>query len=156
MRAMEPKLRKATMGDIPHLHRLVNEYASAGEMLPRSVNELYESLRDFFVVEAQGQLVACGACHITWDNLAEIRTMAVARDWQGRGLGGQIVQACLEEAKALGIGQVFVLTYRPEFFARQGFREVDKATLPHKIWTECINCPKFPDCGEVALIRSVE
>ncbi len=150
---METTLRKATIADVPHIQRLINDYASAGEMLPRSLNELYENLRDFFVAEAGGSLVGCGACHITWEDLAEVKSVAVAPEWQRRGVGRQIVTACLEEARQLEIKRVFVLTYQQKFFESLGFVAVDKAELPHKIWTECINCPKFPDCGEIAMVH---
>jgi len=152
---MPPKLRKATIADVPHLQRLINDCADAGQMLPRSLGEIYENLRDFFVVEAKHRLVACAACHVTWEDLAEIKSLAVARPRQQQGLGTLLVQACLEEAASLAIPRVFVLTYQPAFFQRLGFQLVDKSQLPHKIWTECINCPKFPNCGEVALVRSV-
>jgi len=152
---MEATLRKARVSDIPRIQRLVNHFAEAGEMLPRSLNDLYENMRDFLVLEQGEDLLGCAACHVTWDDLAEIKSLAVAPESQGQGLGGRLVQACLQEAAALGITRVFVLTFRPEFFGRFGFRQVDKSELPHKIWTECINCPKFPDCGEVAMERKV-
>jgi len=148
--------RRARAGDVPHIQRLVNFYADRGDMLGRSLNEIYENLRDFFVVEADGDIVGCAACHVTWADLAEVKSLAVADGWQGKGLGTTLLEACLSDADALGLPIVFTLTYRPEFFERHGFHRVDKNELPQKIWAECIRCVKFPDCGEIALLRRLE
>lgn len=149
-------LRKARMGDAPAIQSLITLFASRGEMLHRSLGEVYENIRNFFVVDAEGAVVACGALQISAGNLAEIKSLAVAEEHQGRGYGKQIVLACLDEAQALGLATVFALTYRPGFFDRLGFRVVEKATLPHKVWNECIRCPKFPDCGEIAMVRDLQ
>jgi len=146
------KAEKARIDDIPQIHKLINYFADNGEMLPRALSELYENIRDFSVVRDGEQVVACAALHIFWSDLAEIRAVAVAEEWQDKGAGALLVQACLEEARSLGIETVFCLTYKPDFFARFGFREVDKMDLPRKIWGECQRCPKFPDCDEVALV----
>jgi amino-acid N-acetyltransferase len=145
-------LRKARMADAPAIQRLITRFADRDEMLHRSLGEVYESIRNFFVVEEEGSLVACGALQVTWGNLAEIKSLAVVEEHQGRGFGKQIVLACLEEGRALGLARIFALTYRPGFFEKLGCRIVDKATLPHKVWNECIRCPKFPDCGEIAVV----
>lgn len=146
-------VRRARVGDAVAIQRLVTVFAERDEMLHRSLGEIYENIRDFFVVEDEaGEIVGCGALHVCWSHLAEIKSLAVAEAAQGRGHGRQLVHACIEEARELGLTTVFALTYRPEFFQRLGFRVVDKATLPHKVWNECIRCPKFPACGEIAVV----
>ena len=138
------------------MQRLINSFADKGEMLARPLSEIYEKLRDYFVVREGGQVVGCVALHIMWSDLAELRSLAVAEDNQKQGIGSQLVAACLEEASALGMGSVFCLTYRPTFFIRSGFAQIDKKELPQKVWTECYRCPKFPDCDEVALVYRLE
>jgi amino-acid N-acetyltransferase len=149
-------LRKAKMADAPAIQRLITIFASRDEMLHRSLGEVYESIRNFFVVEDEGSVVACGALQISWGNLAEIKSLAVAEAHQSRGHGKRIVLACLDEGRSLGLARLFALTYKPGFFEKLGFRVVDKSTLPHKVWNECIRCPKFPDCGEIAVVLDLE
>jgi len=153
---MSANLRPARIQDVSAIQQLVNRFADRGEMLPRSLSELYENLRDYLVAEDNGEIIACCAVHVTWDDLAEIKSLAVRETHRRAGLGRQLVQACLEEAKTLGVPRLFVLTYIPAFFARFGFRQVEKAELPQKVWSECIRCPKFPDCGEVGMIMDLE
>lgn len=148
--------RKARMGDVPAMQQLINHYAAQGLMLPRSLVSLYESLRDFTIAEEEGRVIGVGALHIVWDDLAEVRALAVAPGHERRGHGRNLVHRLLEEARALGIGRVFALTYQPAFFARCGFRPVPKESLPHKVWGECIHCPKFPNCDEVAVVRELD
>lgn len=150
------KAEKARIGDIPQIHKLVNYFAGRGEMLARALSELYENIRDFFVVRDGDRLVACAALHVFWSDLAEIRAVAVVDEMQDQGAGALLIQACLEEARGLGIDTVFCLTYQPDFFARLGFSQVDKMELPRKVWGECLRCPKFPDCDEVALVYQLE
>ncbi len=150
------RIEKARIQDIPQIHQLINSFAERDEMLPRSLSELYENVRDFFVVRDGDRVIACAALHVIWSDLAEIKSVAVALDSQGRGVGAKLVEACLNEAAQLGIPTVFCLTYRPDFFQRFGLREIDKMELPRKVWTECYRCPKFPDCGEVALICNLK
>jgi amino-acid N-acetyltransferase len=150
------KLEKARISDVPQMHKLVNYFANKGMMLARPLSELYEHVRDFFVVRQEGKVVACVALHISWDDLAEIKSLAVAEDIQRQGIGKQLVEACLEEAKELGIPAVFCLTYKSDFFEKFGFSRRDKMELPRKIWTECYLCPKFPNCDEIALILNLE
>lgn len=145
-------IRKARIKDVSNIHRLVNHYASMDKMLPRSLSEIYENLRDFFVCKEGNSFLGCAALHIDWSDLAEIKSLAVKSDAQKRGIGAKLVKVCLGEALELGITKVFALTYKPEFFLRQGFSRLDKSKLPHKIWSECVKCPKFPDCGETALV----
>ncbi len=149
-------LRKAKMADAPAIQRLITLFAARDEMLHRSLGEIYENIRNFFVVEEDGALVACGALQVSWGNLAEIKSLAVAEARQGRGHGKRLVLACLDEGRTLGLTTLFALTYKPVFFEKLGFRVVDKATLPHKVWTECIRCPKFPDCGEIAVVLDLD
>ena len=150
------KVEKARIGDIPQIQRLVNYFADKGEMLPRSLSELYENIRDLFVVRDGDEVVACAALHIFWSDLAEIRAVAVAEEIQDKGAGALLVQACLEETRSLGIETVFCLTYKPDFFERLGFHQVDMMELPRKVWGECLKCPKFPNCDEVALVYELK
>jgi amino-acid N-acetyltransferase len=146
-------VRRARVADAGEIQRLVNFFAGRDEMLHRSLGEVYENIRDFYVAEDEvGKIVGCGGLHVCWSHLAEIKSLAVDETLQGRGYGKQIVTACLEEARDLGLRTVFALTYKPQFFERCGFRIVDKATLPHKVWNECIRCPKFVGCTEIAVV----
>ena len=145
-------IRKARIGDVKEIQKLLTNFASRGEMLSRSLSELYEALRDFYVFEEEGELLGTSALHIVWEDLAEVRSVAVAESAGRRGIGSQVVGACIEEARALGLKRLFCLTYKPEFFAKFGFKVADKAELPHKVWGDCIKCVKFPDCDEIAMI----
>ena len=145
-------IRKARISDVKEIQKLLTNFASRGEMLSRSLSELYEALRDFYVFEENGQLLGTSALHIVWEDLAEVRSVAVAEDAGRRGIGSQVVGACLDEARQHGLKRVFCLTYKPDFFAKFGFRVVDKSELPHKVWGDCIKCVKFPDCDEIAMI----
>lgn len=144
--------RKARIGDVATIQRLINSYAEKGLMLPRPLVSLYEGLRDFTVAEVEGELVGAGALHIAWEDLAEVRGLAVVPGYERRGIGRGLVQVLLDEARSLGIARVFALTYQPGFFEKCGFAVVDKEALPHKVWNECIHCPKFPSCDEVAMM----
>ncbi len=137
------------------MQKLVNGFADRGEMLYRSLNDIYENIRDYNIVEVNGEIVGCCALHVSWGDLAEIKSLAVAEEFHGQGWGKMLIEKCIEEARELGVPQVFALTYRPTFFERMGFSRIDKNDLPRKIWSECINCPKYPDCGEEALTRDV-
>jgi amino-acid N-acetyltransferase len=145
-------IRKAQIADVKNIQKLLMTFANRGDMLSRSLSELYESLRDFYVVEEDGVLLGAAALHIVWEDLAEVRSVAVAEDAGRKGIGGRLVQACIAEAHEIGLKRIFCLTYKPDFFAKHGFRLVDKAELPHKVWGDCIKCPKFPDCDENAMI----
>ena len=149
------KLRKARIGDIKQIQLLINYFAEQDLMLPRSLNELYDNLRDFWVCEENKKIVGCCALHVSWESLAEIKSLAVAKDRQKKGIGTQLVSACIEEAKGLGAKKIFVLTYKPEFFRKFWFKRVTYSNLPHKIWAECINCPKFPNCQEIAMVKQL-
>ena len=146
-------IRKAKIKDIKQIQGLIACFAKKDVMLPRSLNELYENIRDFWVYEEQGKIYGCAALHISWDDLAEVKSLAVAQNRQGRGWGRDLVTACLAEAGLMGAKKIFVLTYQPEFFKKLGFKKIKHENLPHKIWAECINCPKFPNCQEIALLK---
>ncbi len=152
---MKP-VEKARISDATQMHKLINDFADKGEMLARPLSEIYENIRDYFVVREGEQVIACAALHVNWSDLAEIKSVAVAEDNQRQGIGDQLIEACLKEARELGIPTVFCLTYKPAFFERFGFSQVDKMELPHKVWSECYRCPKFPNCDEVALIYRLE
>jgi amino-acid N-acetyltransferase len=148
-------IRKAVLSDVKNIQSLINQYAETGQMLPRTLNELYEYLRDFHVFEEDGALEGVCALHVSWDGLAEIRSLAVRKDRVRAGIGRSLVQQCLAEAATLQVDRVFVLTYQDAFFRKLGFADVDKKELPHKIWTDCLNCVKFPNCDESSLIITV-
>jgi amino-acid N-acetyltransferase len=146
------QVEKAKIPDVPQIHKLINGFADKGQMLARPLSEIYESIRDFFVIREGGEVVACAALHVSWSDLAEIRSVAVAENNQKKGLGARLVAACLKEADELGIKTVFCFTYRPDFFRRHKFVDIEKMELPRKVWTDCFRCPKFPNCDETALI----
>jgi amino-acid N-acetyltransferase len=150
------EVEKAKISDVPRIHKLINSFANRGEMLARPLSELYENIRDFFVVRQGKHIIGCAALHVMWSDLAEIKSVAVDEEQQKLGVGNKLVSACLKEAKELGITTVFCLTYKPQFFAKLGLKEVDKMTLPQKIWTECYRCPKFPNCDETAMTVKFE
>nr|WP_320012902.1 N-acetyltransferase [uncultured Desulfobulbus sp.] len=148
------RIRPARMGDVRPIHSLLSSFAAKGVMLPRSISSLYDHLRDFVVYEEAGAILGICALQLCWDDLAEIRSLAVVEERQKCGIGALLVESCLDEAKSLEISKVFVLTYQAPFFRKYGFIDCDKSDLPHKIWSDCIHCSKFPDCDEDALIRT--
>ncbi len=145
-------VESARIADAQAIHELVTHWADRGDMLHRPVAEVYESIRDFKVARIDGEVVACGSLHIMGPDLAEIRSLAVRENVQGKRLGAAIVEACLEDARMLGLERVFALTYRPGFFERQGFRLANVMEFPQKVWNECVRCPFFTDCREVAVV----
>ena len=148
-------LRKAIIQDVKSIHAILTNYADQDLLLPRSLSELYDHLRDFYVIEnseIKGSLLGVCTISISWEDLGEIRSLAVVEEDQKRGLGSKLVEACLSEAVEIGLTKVFVLTLIKGFFARFGFKEIEKSLLPHKIWADCLKCPKFPDCDEIAMI----
>jgi amino-acid N-acetyltransferase len=144
-------IRKAKIQDVPGMVHLINFYAHKGDMLSRSQMQVYNGLRDYLVLESEGNILGCGALTIIWEDLAEIRSLAIAPECTGQGWGRKIVQDLLADAKELKVPTVFTLTYKPGFFEKLGFARIDKKELPHKVWKDCLQCPKFPDCDEVAL-----
>src|SRR3989338_7294855 len=148
-------IRKGKIKDIKAIYELINLFAKDDLMLPRSINDLYDNLRDFFVYEDGGAIFGCCALNICWEDLAEVRSLAVSTNQQRKGIGKQLVKACLDEAKELDVKKIFTLTYVPEYFQKMGFIRVNKSYLPRKVWGECISCVKFPDCSEVPMIKEL-
>ncbi len=147
-------IRKAIIGDVGRIQALVNHYASKETMLGLSLSEIYDQIRDFTVAEGPRRtLIGVCALHVIWDDLAEIRSLAVDPKIRRRGVGRSLVEHCLEEARGLQIPKVFALTYQAEFFRRIGFERVDKGELPHKVWRDCLKCTKFPNCDETAVLK---
>ncbi len=148
--------RKASLKDAKDIHSLINKFARKEDMLPRSLNEIYENIRDFYVCFTDDSLTGTAALHILWDDLAEIRSVSVSKKYQRQGIGKKLIRNCLSEAKKLGVKKVFALTYRPDYFKELGFDDIDKNSLPHKIWGECLKCHKFPDCDESAVLKKLK
>ena len=146
------RIEKARINDVPQMHQLINHFADKGLMLPRPLSEIYENIRDYFVVRSGPDIVGCAALHVMWSDIAEVKSVAIDENAQGQGFGSLLVKACLQEARIIGLPTVFCLTYKPAFFEKLGFYLIDKMELPRKIWTECYRCPKFPDCNEVAML----
>lgn len=150
-------IRKANTKDAKPVQELINKYARRHKLIPRSLNDLYEKIRDVSVYEDdKKRLIGTCSLHVSWEDLAEIRSLAVEKRHQHKGVGKALVKNAIREAKKLGIRRVFVLTYVPQFFARFGFETVDKNTLPNKIWADCLSCPRFPDCDETAVVLDLE
>lgn len=145
-------VRKATINDVQGIYGIIEQFSKRGVMLHRPASEITESLRDFFVFEEDGCIRGVSALYIWAADLGEIRSLAVKDEHARRGIGSRLVEACLNEARALGIKKVFALTYKTAFFDKLGFRAVEKALLPQKIWGDCIKCAKFPSCDETAVI----
>jgi len=149
-------IRKAKISDIKAIHSLLNHFAEKGMLLPRSLSDLYDHLRDYAILENdEGAIAGVSALHICWEDLAEIRSLAVPEEFQHRGIGRHLVEFCLSEAITLGLYKVFTLTYQPGFFEKIGFRAMDKSVLPHKVWADCVKCSKFPDCDETAMLMEL-
>lgn len=152
---MSGLLRRARVIDVVPMQRLINRFAEREEMLSRALHELYEDIRDFHLIEEAGEIVGTAAVHVNWANLAEIKSVAVAAHCQRKGYGRMLVEACIEDARTLGVSTLFCLTYRPDFFGALGFQVVDRSTLPRKVWSECVRCPKFTNCTEIAMTLQV-
>jgi len=148
-------IRKAKLSHTDQIYEIISSFAKKELLLPRAKPDIYEHIRDFFVWEENDRILGCCALHIVWYDLGEIRSLAVRGESQKDGIGRALVLACLNEAKELGLKEVFALTYVPGFFEKLGFSLIDKHQLPRKIWTDCVNCPYFPDCKEQAVIISV-
>lgn len=148
-------IRKAILKDARQIHQLLLFYAKDGLVLPRSLMDIFEAIRDFYVFVDDDRVVGAAALNICWEDLAEVRSLVVQEDVSGRGIGKHLVEACVSEARQLGIGRVFALTYQQRFFEKLGFGVIEKAELPQKIWGDCIKCAKFPECDEIALSISL-
>lgn len=149
-------IRRARIPDARAIHQLLLTYVREGQLLGRSLVDIYAAIRDFYVYEEEGKILGIGALAICWEDLAEVRSLAVVPGQHGKGIGRKIVENCLIEARDLGLKKVFALTYEPDFFKKLGFSDIDKGELPQKVWGDCINCVKFPDCDEFALAISLE
>lgn len=148
-------IRKARINDAKDIQKMLAEHASKGLMLSRSLAEIYQAIRSFYVIEQEGEILGIVSLQIWWLDIAEVRSLVVSESLKGQGCGRQLVQLCLDEAKELGLKKVFALTYQEEFFARLGFSIIEKCELPQKIWGDCMKCPKFPDCDEIAMAIDV-
>jgi amino-acid N-acetyltransferase len=145
------RVEKATVSDAKKIKKLVDIFSNDGKMLPRSLSHIYENIRDFYIVRKKKRVIGCVSLHVLWEDLVEIKSLAVRTSFQKKGIGTALVKHCISDAKSLGTKTVFALTYAPEFFEKLGFRRVSKNQLPKKIWGECFHCPKFPKCDETAL-----
>jgi len=145
-------IRKANLSDAPAIHQLINSRAKRGEMLARSLAEIYENIRDYYVAVHKDKVVGVCGLHISWEDLAEIKSLAVKPAYHGKGIGRQLVVACLNDGESLRIRRFFALTYVPDFFEKLGFKRIKREILPHKVWSDCIKCPHFPNCDEIAVM----
>lgn len=149
------KIRPAKVQDVKQMHKIIEFYADNKEMLHRSLNSIYENIQEYVVAEEKGKIIACGALHVSWDDLAEVKALAVEKSYARKGIGTKIVKTLEQNALALGIYATFALSFKPEFFKKMGYEVISREILPQKIWSECINCHLFPDCGEVPLIKEL-
>jgi len=156
IKSAAPAIRPASIGDVPYIHHLLEIYAAQGNLLPRTMNELYRHLRDFFVVEVNGQVAGCGALEIFTENLGEVRSLVVDDAWKGQGFGRMLVQRITEEARAIGLKRLMSLTYVAPFFHKLGFQTVPKDTLPEKVWGICVKCYKYNNCDETAVLLELK
>jgi len=146
-------IRAATIHDVPRIQEIINSHAELGKMLFRSLAQLYESLRDLAVYETDRKVVGCVGMSVLWADLAEVRALAVDDAYRGRGIGTDLVGWCIDESRRLQIRRLMSLTYEQRFFEKLGFEVVDKDTLPLKVWSDCVRCPKRNSCDEIAMIR---
>ena len=146
------KLRRATVEDVKDIYNLIKEFSDRGLLLKRTMSNIFDNIRDFFIIEENNEIAGIGSLHVCWEDLGEIRSLCVKDEFAKKGFGRELVRVCLEDAKSIKLKRVFVLTYNVDFFKKIGFEVIDKKLLPHKVWAECVNCPKFPECDEVAMI----
>ena len=150
------KIEKAGVNDATEIHQLIKHFAGQGCMLARALSDIYEGIREFFVARDNGAVVGCIALHVSWKDLAEVRSLAVKEENQNQGIAALLIKACLDEAQQLGVNTLFCLTQSPDFFEKRQFHLIDKEKLPHKIWTDCYRCPKYPDCDSKALVCTAD
>jgi amino-acid N-acetyltransferase len=147
-----PRIRPATVADIPGIAGVMAGYVEDGSLLPRSTGELYRSVREFHVaLDDDDKVVACAALRVLWADLGEVRSLAVKPEAHGKGLGKALVLRTLDDARALGLGRVIALTREVAFFERCGFAVAARETMPEKVWTDCVACPRRHACDEVAV-----
>ncbi len=149
------KLRRANVNDVKKIYEILKEYSKRGLLLERTMSNIYDNIRDFFILEVNGEVAGIGSLHVCWEDLGEIRSLCVLDKFLNKGYGRVLVDRCLKDAEELKLKRVFVLTYNVNFFKKLGFKIIDKKILPHKVWSECVNCPKFPDCDEVAMLKEI-
>lgn len=149
-------VRKAVISDVPEICDIIERFSSKGVMLHRTISDIHDNLRDFFVYADEGEIIGACALHICSERMGEIRSLAVKEGHTRQGIGRLLVQACLDEARSLGLSSIFALTYQVEFFHRLNFRTISKEVLPHKIWGDCVRCAKFPNCDEIAVIIDLQ
>ena len=145
-------IRNAKVADAKQIHAIISDFAGLDRMLFRSMANIYENIQTFIVAEDDGRVVGCVALSVMWSDLAEVKSLAVSRDMNGKGIGRQLVDMAVANAKTIGISKVFALTLEPAFFEKVGFRRVDKKMLPMKVWSDCANCPKQDHCDEIAVM----
>lgn len=148
-------IRKARMQDISAMARLINSYANNGIMLPRNELDLAEGVRDFTVAEIDGKLAGCAALHFYTPIAGEVRSLAVSPEHKGAGVGRLLVEALEREARECDLATLFAFTYVPGFFIKLGFDQVDRSVLPLKAWKDCLSCPKFQNCDEIAMLKKL-
>jgi len=151
-----PVIRPAAISDVPYIHHLLEIYAAQGNLLPRTMSELYRHLRDFFVAEIGGKVAGCGALEIFTENLGEVRSLVVDDAFKGRGFGRLLVERIIEEARVIGLKRLMALTYVAPFFHKLGFKTVPKDTLPEKVWGICVKCYKYNNCDETAVLLELK
>lgn len=151
-----PRVRAAAIHDVPEIHQLLELYAAQGNLLPRTMSELYQRLREFFVIDINGRVAACGALEIFTEDLGEVRSLVVDDAYKGKGFGRLMVERILDEARIIGLQRIMALTYVPDFFHKLGFRTVSKDTLPEKVWGVCVKCYKFNSCDEIAVLKELK
>lgn len=149
---MEFLPQRAKLPDMPQVHKLVTYFADKGDLLHRPLSELYENVRDYYIIKEGDEIIACASVHVLWSDLAEIKAVAVREEYQSHGLGKLLMNRCFEEAREMDLATVFVLTHKPAYYEQFGFQLVDVMTLPRKVWGECLRCPKFPNCNELAMV----
>lgn len=153
---MEISYRDAVFSDAEDIHKLLNGYAAEGLMLSRSRNSIYENLRDYIVAVDGDKVIGVGALHMLWERLGEVRSLAIASDYKKKNIGREIVRRLEEEGRRLGVETFFALTYQPGFFAKCDYAEIPNDSVPQKVWKECVHCPKYPYCDEVAMMKKIK
>ena len=147
--------RKATVEDVQSIYNLIKHFSEKGLLLLRTMSNIYDNLRDFKIIEVHSKIVGIAAMHVCWEDLGEIRSICVDEKHFFKGYGTLLVNECIKDAKELKLKKIFVLTYQVEFFKKLGFYILNKKNLPHKVWAECVNCPKFPNCDETAMMKEL-
>ncbi|MEA2108356.1 MAG: N-acetyltransferase [Pseudomonadota bacterium] len=148
-------LQLATIKDVPRIQKILEYYANQGLLLPRALSDLYENVRDFIIYKEEKEIIGASALHVCWEDLGEIRSLAVIPEHTKKGIGSRLVNHCETEARRLGLQKAFTLTYQESFFSKLGYQKIDKSLLPHKIWKDCLQCVKFPNCDEIAMIKTL-